>query len=263
MTKQQETERAALRRKPAREAASPPRPAAAPPQSKPDADDAAPVETAQGRSKGEDFFKLVETIPSVGPSLSYILKHWGVTGLILFAAGALFSSGLVWFGVLPAALVSEKYKQAAAASVPGGVRRASLRSIDFEALPGEGRPDWIQLCSDSLEREANLQKLSSLPDLLYDVEVFRYGVEEPTQKFEFALQAGAGFELTARAFRQSQGLIQPLDFESRQEQAVAGITFKVPECDAGDSLLLIVRSEWAHGTQFRNVRSTFSTSITK
>jgi hypothetical protein len=241
---------------------------------------AAPGNAAQeaaGRSTfSEDSFKVVERIAFVGPSLVYIIKRWGLPGLCLFAAGAAFPVLLVALGVYPSALVSASYKQSApAAATPArAAERTQLRSISFESL---GKTEeWIQPYADLFERQGfetrDTYKEKGEDDTgeespggaageessyHFIIDILGYNVEQPVNKFTLLLKPTPDFGITVRAFRQTGGLVQPLEFKQVGQE----LSFSIPACEPGDTIILVVRSHWMRDIKVKGVKDTFSPSV--
>lgn len=207
----------------------------------------------------DDFFKAVEKIPVVGPSLVFIIKKWGVPGLILFASGALFVLSLIAFGVLPERFVSEKYKKdAGRVEAPEATAPKTLpRSISFDRI--EPTDDWILMLTDLLEREgADRQQANTRANYQFGVGTFQYLIDQRNEQFTLVIKANPNFKINGRAFRQTKNsFIQPLRFETDEQ----GISFVVPECEVGDKLILLLRAEGNGGVGFDNIRYTFSSSV--
>ena len=58
----------------------------------------------------EAFVELLEMIPLLGKPLAWIFKHLGISGLLIFLAGALLTAVLVYLGKYPSTLISEQFK---------------------------------------------------------------------------------------------------------------------------------------------------------
>jgi hypothetical protein len=212
-------------------------------------------ESKRNTVASDDFFKAIEKIPVVGASLVFIIKKWGVPGLILFASGALFILGLIGFGVLPERLVSEKYKKnpGVVAAPLAAAPKTIPRSIEFDRI--ESADDWVQMLKDLLEREGyDKQQANPQADYQFGVGAFQYRVEQRNEQFTLVIKANPNFKISGRAFRQTKdSFIQPLRYETDEQE----LLFVVPECEIGDRLILLIRAGGEDNVKFDDVRSTF------
>ncbi|MET0465125.1 MAG: hypothetical protein ABW007_18310 [Chitinophagaceae bacterium] len=201
--------------------------------------DAARVDSTSKGSSEEAFNKAVEGIPVVGATLVFIVKKWGPPGLLLFFLGGVFALGLVYFGVVPGGLVSDKYK--AAAPGPDAQEGVTLKGpIQLEVI--EAETGWLQALTDLYRREG-VDAQEAEPDKRSSAGAFEYTVQEKTKAFVWELSAQAGLEMTSMAFKVSHD--KATGDEAIQQLKPAGdahkLNFSVPDCQKGDKLVAVVR----------------------
>lgn len=201
--------------------------------------EAAPIAPAGKGSSEEAFNKAVEGIPFVGATLVFIIKKWGTPGLLLFFAGGVFVLGLVYFGVLPGGLVSDKYR--AAAPTSDAQEGVTLKG-PIQLAVNETEHGWLQALIDLYRREG-IDAQDAEPDKRSSVAAFEYTVQDKTKPFVWELSAQVGLEITAMAFRITRD--KTTGDESIQHLKLTGDThvlnFLVPACQKGDKLVTVVR----------------------
>lgn len=96
----------------------------------------------------------------------------------------------------------------------------------------------------------------------FGTEALEYNVVEPTKDFNWVLYADASYSLIGLGFRfnRNRNSYEALKIETTA--TADKISFKVPPCEKGDKLILIVRVESAEGMNIMNITSTFR-SISK
>jgi hypothetical protein len=200
---------------------------------------AAKVDSTNKGSSTQAFDKAVEGIPIVGATLVFIIKKWGPPGLLLFFLGGFFAIGLVYFGVVPDRLVSDKYKTAPRA--PDAQEGVTLKGpIQLEV--SEAEHGWLPALTDLYRREG-IDAQEAEPDVRSSAGAFEHIVQEQTKPFTWELSAQAGLEMTTMAFRVSRDkatgdeAIQPL----RPAGDTHTLAFTVPACQKGDKLIAVVR----------------------
>lgn len=195
------------------------------------------------RSSADDaFHKAIEGIPVAGATLVFVVKKWGLTGLLLFFSGGAFVLGLVYFGVVPGGLVSDKYRDAAPASIPAPPKGTALRgSLPLEIAAAES--GWLHALIDLYRREgADAQEAE--PGKRSSVDAVAYTIQGATNPFAWGLSTQSNFEVTAMAFRVTRDgasgteLVEQLKSE---EGGTRSLKFSVPECREGDRLIAVVR----------------------
>ncbi|HEX7317623.1 MAG TPA: hypothetical protein VF297_27220 [Pyrinomonadaceae bacterium] len=201
--------------------------------------DAAQVGSTNKGSSEEAFNKAVEGIPVVGATLVFIIKKWGPPGLLLFFFGGVFALGLVYLGVIPGGLVSDKYR--AAPPAPDAQEGVTLKGpIQLEV--SEAEDGWLQALTDLYRREG-VDAQEAEPDQRSSAGAFEYTVQEKTKTFTWELSAQAGLKMTAMAFKVSRD--KATGDEAIQQLKPTGddhtLNFSVPACQKGDKLVAVVR----------------------
>jgi hypothetical protein len=205
----------------------------------------------------EAFFKAVEKIPYIGPTLVFIIKKWGWAGLALFASGIVLTLALVKFPVLPDWFISEGYKGTSGNEQPAETKR--VKAQDFAVNIIEQEPAWLKTQITFLTFEGIFHQQIDR-QMRFIAKAVDHEFAQPTDEFKWSISTEAEFAITAIAFRVTkQGLLEPLESTASPHL----VLFKVPKCETGDKLVAVLRIQFKSQQSPSDVRSTFRTAVQK
>lgn len=162
------------------------------------------------------------------------------------------------------ALVRERYfppqSDSAGSNQQSDKGRVLPTGLTPEVLDLDREPDWLRLISQGYRLQAHLDgRANSEGNFQYNVSSVDFKLPTATKRFTLALSPSEPqFRITGRAFRVTKaGLVQPLNFEGVENS----IRFNVPECEAGDNVVTVLKASWSGDSSVQDIRSTFRLEI--
>lgn len=196
---------------------------------------------AKGDQSKAALDKAIESVPAIGPTILFIIKRWGITGLALFLSGFILVLILVYFGVLPEQLVADKYKAAKAATQQPTENTVKPQGT-FPLDVAREQHGWLQDIVDLYKRNS-IDAQKGDPTKRYSVDVVGHLVEAPTTAFNWILTPQTDYEMVGTVFRvttdaeTNKEVFQQLDFKGDTHL----LMISVPSCRKGDKLLAVIQ----------------------
>lgn len=210
----------------------------------------------------DDALEVIKELPwGIGPSLVFIARRLGVRRSLVFTVfivmlltGVAVGWAIVYFGLAPNLIVSDKYKRDPKKADDSERRTPS--SIEVTPL-GDPKPDWIQPYVIWLEDEGQAQK--DLDTALHvGVGAVIHELQVPTTDFVWSLKANPGFDVDGRAFWvTNDGFIKPLKTVKNGHS----VDFDVPKCEKKEKLYAVVIARWKGDMSLVEIQSTFASII--
>ena len=195
-------------------------------------------------------------VPVIGPALERLITILDAKSLLFFAIGSCLVLMWAWFGRLPASRPSES------------VLPWLLRALEFRSVPAS-RPfrhvqettGWRSPYIRTLEQEGDAEKSASV---IRDYLVYAMEQDLPVKAkaFDLVLMPAPGFRLSGFAFRETANrtgiLLQPLRSEKLTNSA---LKVKLPNCERGDRIHLLLRAGWTASINPSDASATFQPRI--
>jgi hypothetical protein len=134
-------------------------------------------------------------------------------------------------------------------------KRTAPSEMGIVLVPPATQSQWLNALVTGLNLDgANKKRVR--PELHYDARAVEHLMTNASSSFDWLLKAHPDFDITGYAYRViKDGLIQPLSRESAE--GGDWISFKVPECEAGDRLVAVVLVTWKQSQAVPDVLWTF------
>lgn len=199
-------------------------------------------DNATRKQRVADFFGL---IPGIGASLKFLFTHWGGLAIVFVIGGFGVGWGLVLVGQAPEFLIAKYRGTLVQPTAPPKVGPKPKR-IDIAPIK---TPDDLDPYSRLLEAEDLAARNNHLIDD-FVVASFEGKVRDVTPgdaipAFEWVLEADSNFDLSGLGFELIKiGSAEYFRQLKMTKDTPTSVGFEVPQCNADDRLIVILRKSW-------------------